>query len=120
MLAGIFVPPGIFVLAGIYVPAAIFVLAGIFLPAAIFVITGIFVPVCLFCCFTSHNKPMTMVMARRTARVTTPLLGKLENAVNQYFVMGAQWLSGRVLDSRPRASPALLRCVLEQDALILA
>ena len=37
-------------------------------------------------------------------------------------VMGAQWLSGRVLDWRPlvRASPASLRCVLEQNTLILA
>ena len=47
-------------------------------------------------------------------------------------VMGAQWLSGRMLDSRPmggrfephrrqvRASQASLRCVLEQDTLILA
>ena len=38
--------------------------------------------------------------------------------------MGAQWLSGRVLDEterpRVRASPASLRCVLEQDTLILA
>ena len=34
---------------------------------------------------------------------------------------GAQWLSSRVLDSRPRvrASPVSLHCVLEQDALIL-
>ena len=33
-----------------------------------------------------------------------------------------QWLSGRVLDlrSRVRASPASLRCVLEQDSFILA
>ena len=36
------------------------------------------------------------------------------------FVEGAQWLSGRVLDSRVRATPASLRCVLEQDTLILA
>ena len=30
---------------------------------------------------------------------------------------GAQWLSGRVLDSRPRvrASPASLRCVLKKN-----
>ena len=54
MLAGIFVPAGIFVLAGFLVPAAIFVVAGFFVPAAFFVIAGIFVPVCLFCCFTSQ------------------------------------------------------------------
>ena len=30
-------------------------------------------------------------------------------------LMGAQWLSGRVLDSRPRGSPASLCCVLEQE-----
>ena len=29
--------------------------------------------------------------------------------------LGAQWLSGRVLDLRPKGSPASLRCVLEQD-----
>ena len=39
--------------------------------------------------------------------------------------MGAHWLSGRVLDSRPRGHRfklhlASLRCVLEQDTLILA
>ena len=37
---------------------------------------------------------------------------------------GAQWLGGRVHDSRPgahvRASPASLPCVLEQDTFILA
>ena len=35
---------------------------------------------------------------------------------------GAQWLSGIVLDSRPkvRASAVSLRCVLEQDTSILA
>ena len=36
---------------------------------------------------------------------------------------GAQWLSGRVLGAeelRVRASPALVRCALEQDTLILA
>ena len=38
--------------------------------------------------------------------------------------LGAQWLNGRDLDSRPRprvrASQESLRCVLEQDTLILA
>ena len=37
---------------------------------------------------------------------------------------GAQWLSGRVLDSRPwlrvLASPASLRCVLEEDTLTMS
>ena len=35
----------------------------------------------------------------------------------QYGLKGAQWLSGRVLDSRPRvrASPASLSCVLKQE-----
>ena len=42
-----------------------------------------------------------MVMARRSAHLTTPFLGKLEEAVNQYFVLEAQWLSGRVFDSIP-------------------
>ena len=35
-------------------------------------------------------------------------------------IMGAQWLSGRVLDSRVQASPASLHCVLEQDTFIQA
>ena len=39
------------------------------------------------------------------------------------FTMGAQWLSGRVLDSRPRGrgfepQRRQIRCVLEQDTLI--
>ena len=33
---------------------------------------------------------------------------------------GAHWLSDRELDSRVRASPASLCCVLEQDTLLLA
>ena len=41
-------------------------------------------------------KSTTMAMARRSAHQITSFLGKLEEAVNQYFVMGA-----RVLDSRP-------------------
>ena len=45
---------------------------------------------------------------------------ELENTQNEPYIMGAQWLSGRVLDSRPkgrgfRASPASLCCVLEQE-----
>ena len=41
------------------------------------------------------------------------------------FFMGAQWLSGRVLDSRPKGSgfePHRRHCVvvLEQDTFILA
>ena len=42
-----------------------------------------------------------------------------------YYVEGAQWLSGRVLDSRPKGSgfePHQRHCVvvLEQDTFILA
>ena len=77
-------------LAGIFGSAANFVLAAIFVLAEIFAF-------CLFCC----PKSTTMVMARRSAHLTTPFLGKLEEAVNQYFVNGAQWLSGRVFDSIP-------------------
>ena len=48
-----------------------------------------------------------------------------ENHIIQHFILffkRAQWLSGRVLDTRPRVrvSPASLFCVLEQDTLILA
>ena len=35
-------------------------------------------------------------------------------------LVGAQWFSGRVVDSRAQASPASLRCVFEKDTLILA
>ena len=45
--------------------------------------------------------------------------------VNALSTKVTQWLSGRMLDSRPkglrvRASPATLGCVLESDTLILA
>ena len=56
---------------------------------------------CVVCFASLRPKSTTMVMARRSAQLTTPFLGKLEEAVNQYFVIGAQWLIGRVLDSRP-------------------
>ena len=66
--------------------------------AAIFVLAEIFV-FCLFCFFTSQ---VNNYGHGETVRyLTTPFLGKLEEVVNQYFVIGAQWLSGRVLDSRP-------------------
>ena len=47
------------------------------------------------------------------------------NQIYKQFSKGAQWLSGRVLDSRPRApgfEPHLRHCVvvLEQDTFILA
>ena len=43
----------------------------------------------------------------------------------QHIILGAQWLSGRVLDSRPKGSgfePHRRNCVvvLEQDTFILA
>ena len=41
-------------------------------------------------------KSTTLAMAKQTAHLITSFLGKLEEAVNKYFVMGA-----RVLDSRP-------------------
>ena len=39
------------------------------------------------------------------------------NVLYSMGLKGAQWLSGKVLDSRPRvrASPASLRCVLKQE-----
>ena len=39
---------------------------------------------CLFCCFTSQAT--AKVMAGRSVQLTTFFLGKLEQAVNQYFV----------------------------------
>ena len=56
---------------------------------------------CFVCFAALRPKSTTMVMARRSAYLTTPFLGKLEEAVNQYFVIGAQLLSGRVFDSIP-------------------
>ena len=79
-------------LAGIFGSAANFVLAAIFVLAEIFVF-------CLFCCFTSqvnnYGHGETVSSPNHT------FLGKLEEAVNQYFVIEAQWLSGRVFDSIP-------------------
>ena len=52
-------------------------------------------------------------------------MGIPEVSSNDFFFLGAQWLSGRVLDSRPRGrrfEPHRCHCVvvLEQDTLILA
>ena len=106
-------------LAGIFVPAANFVLL------ANFVLAGFFCASSKFCAgsnfFASRNiflfvlllyvpKSTTMAMARRTAHLITSFLGKLEEAVNQYFVSGA-----RVLDSRPNGrgfEPHPRRCVV--------
>ena len=61
------------------------------------------------------------LLGRKATKQTAP-----QQPINPYLKeKGAQWLSGRVLDSRlrgpgVRASPASLRCVLEQDAFILA
>ena len=98
-------------LAEIFVPAANFVLA------AIFVLAGIFV--FLFVLLLYVLKSTTMAMARRTAHLITSFLGKLEEAVNQYFVMGARVLdpgtSGRGFEPHRR------RCIaLKQDAFNLA
>ena len=54
-------------------------------------------------------KSTTLAMARRSAHLITSFLGNLEEAVNQYFVMGA-----RVLDSRPSGrgfEPHWWRCI---------
>ena len=77
-----------FVVAGIFVPAANFVLAAIFLLAGINVF--------LFVLLLYVPKSTTLAMARRSVHLITSFLGKIEEAVNQYLVMGA-----RVLDSRP-------------------
>ena len=128
VLEGIFVPAASFLLAGIFVPATNFVLARIFVPAANFVlaanfvIAGIFVPAANFVLaaifFASRNicvlfvlllyvpKSTTLAMVRRSAHLITSFLGKLEEAVNQYYVMGARVLdpgpSGRGFEPRRR------------------
>ena len=117
MLAANFVLAEFFVLAENFVLAANFVLAGIFVPAANFVLAAFFASrnVCAsskFCACSnfcaSRNicvlivlllyvpKSTTLAMARRSIHFITSFLWKHEEAVNQYFVMGA-----RVLDSRP-------------------
>ena len=53
------------------------------------------------------------------------VLFQFENDIKLYNLEGAQWLSGRVLDSRPKGSgfePHRRHCVvvLEQDTFILA
>ena len=102
MPAANFVLAANFMLAGFFVPAVNFVLA------AIFVLAGIFV--FLFVLLLYVPKSTTMAMARRTAHLISSFLGKLEEAVNQYFVMGA-----RVLDSRPSGrgfEPHRRRCIV--------
>ena len=108
-----------FVLAGIFVPAANFlllanfVLAGFFVPAVNFVLAAIFVLagiLFLFVLLLYVPKSTTLAMARQTAHLITSFLGKLEEAVNQYFVSGV-----RVLDSRPSGrgfEPHRRRCVV--------
>ena len=108
MLAGIFVPAANFVMAANFVLAGFFVTAVNFVMAAIFVLAGIFV--FLFVLLLYVPKSTTMAMARRTAHLITSFLGKLEEAVNQYFVMGA-----RVLDSQPSGrgfEPHRRRCIV--------
>ena len=53
--------------------------------------------ICVLCVLLLYVlKSTTLAMARRSVHLITSFLGKLEEAVNQYFVMGA-----RVLDLRP-------------------
>ena len=118
VLAGIFVPAANFALAGIFVPAAIFLLAGIFCASYKFCASKNFCASMNFCASSkfcagsnfcaSRNicvllvlllyvpKSTTLVMVRRSAHLITSFLGKLEETVNQYYVMGA-----RALDPGP-------------------
>ena len=84
-----------------FVLAAIFLLAEIFVPAANFALAAFFCAsrnICvLFVLLLYVPKSTTLAMARRSVHLITSFLGKLEEAVNQYFVIGA-----RVLVSRPR------------------
>ena len=94
------------------------------MPAANFVLAAIFCAsrnICvLFVLLLYVPKSTTLAIARRSAHLITSFLGNHEEAVNQYFVMGA-----RVLDLRPsgqgvRASLVAFHCALKQDAFILA
>ena len=80
MPAANFVQASNFVLAGIFVPAANFVLA------AIFVLAGIFVFLFVLLLYVPNST--TLAMARRSSQLITSFLGKLEEAVNKYFVLG--------------------------------
>ena len=100
-------------------PAANFVLLANFVLAGFFCASSKFCAGSNFCasrnicfCFLMLYVPKstTMAKARRTAHLITSFLGKLEEAVNQYFVSGA-----RVLDSRPSGrgfEPHRRRCVV--------
>ena len=79
MPAAIFVLAGFFVAAAIFVPSANLLLAAMFLPAAIFLLAGIFV--FLFCFAALRPKLTAMFVARQSAHLSTPFLGKLEEAV---------------------------------------
>ena len=128
VLAGIFVPAASFVLAGIFVPAANFVLARIFCASSKFCAGSKFAASRIFCASSqfcagsnfcaSRNicvlfvlllyvpKSTTLAMVRRSAHLITSFLGKLEEAANQYYVMGARVLdpgpSGRGFEPRRR------------------
>ena len=52
--------------------------------------------VCLFCCLTSQVNSY-IVMTGRSIHLTTLFLGKLEQAVNQYFV----YILSVVTDNNP-------------------
>ena len=74
------------------------------------------------------RKKGLMAIKRKKVKKSTGLISKFGmngHGVNLYQMKGAQWLSGRVLDSRPKGSgfePHRRHCVvvLEQDTFILA
>ena len=71
----------------------------------------------IYCALGNQCTECSAVSSKSDSQVTTLLLQSIE--------WGAQWLSGRVLDSRPRGrgfEPHRRHCVvvLEQDTFILA
>ena len=82
---------------------------------------------CLMFLSKNINPSLVLVQPRKTLPFITErlLMGRKESNQTNKQNMGAQWLSGRVLDSRPKGSgfePHRRHCVvvLEQDTFILA
>ena len=76
---------------------------------------------------TNHFRPLSLVgnFINRTMGSVYGGGKKSPKTKNISFIMGAQWLNGRVLDSRPKGrgfKPHRCHCnvVLEQDTFILA
>ena len=79
---------------------------------------------CLFVCFVAlRPKSKAMVMVGQLVHLTTLFPGQAEGRRMTIEIISPQWVSGRVLDWRPRGcgfQPHLCHCVvvLEQDPFL--